>query len=1146
MRNERLLASVIWLSIAVWLLSTIYGFFSQTLSLDSSNYFPHTFSYLRNLVLILLLGVAATFSMIRWTRYETKKQLAEHKIPGAKSSMGPFPKQWEKINIPAAWLPIDGSEYPKLSAYISHVVSITKSPPKGFDPVVLAMFNATLETLRVLNGKPGLPASSRIGAHGDVTLPQHCYRVAECGFDVYETFHYEGYKPHARTLKAIKPNDPNSQGRALFSPGVISLELFILTCLSHDIGKLRTFQTTIPKRPIFTFRGNTDQKYVITKVIGDHGPVGSRLLAKLPCFNSIPYHLRSYIFSAIAHYHDPDTLPQAVNSHNDFVVKCDATQALMLALIDADKAGCAAEKTDPEDYPDSHVYYNPMNHRPLYEAVMNAILPGQGNQPYNHSASPNFIGHVSGDCIYIDFRKLYDRVVAHLDIQSEVATYGSSKDNEIHRSILQLLFAEGILATHLSGKIYPATKAVFESVVTPPPKMNKEQYELFKKGKPVEFTQAQLDQAAGNVISVKRTIVLLKRASVFAGARLPDSPSEVALSSCVYGEGTSLTVEQEENQRTRLKKRKLIEIAFDKAYQADRSEGKITFDLTAALTKIDTEYPFILEDDPRHAASYSDGTETAADISGDLLPCPAPETATPSASKSASTDPAKPKTAKPKPNSRNSKHMVPMGEMEKAPDADNPFSASAKENSQRLKSALAAGLSKSLPAPNDEAPWSTEEPDIIDESEMVEDSVISEDPGIDDEFEAFDEADEAIAELEEPEHYDEPDATPTIKTAIPGDADDIYGFLENDDDLFAPATSAPTRQVIDVKPPVISPSINEPATSDEEELEPEHNSHRKPQLTVDVDDDDERDRLAAISEAQRIKAEAAALAIESFPLGHHSFKAGDDRRSNAAKSSPVAKKALQAPLQKSPINEGVTLAECAPKATFTVSSSPAPKQRKRQTADSGTARPSQAPASPFRVPSSPAPKQKPLTGPQEAVPHQIAKSEATPPLPFVDSSLSPETITPSPVAQVAMPRFDSLAPIQDPQVASTDVMQEEQAPASVQLRVNSLINDDPMLAAKANPGAFMGSNREAIHTHVASIKDKYGFPLATKLNTAKPGSPETIYLTIPISLIEMPYVSELLADESFTKRLRRTPSKATQSIYIFLNSAGQECLAVRE
>ena len=1164
MRSERLLTSVIWLTISTWLVSTIYGLLSNAIQLDATNYFPATAFYLTNLTLILLASLVATLGVIKWTRYETKKHLGEHRIPGAKSSLGPFPQQWERTPIPAQWHPIDRDKFPKFAAYIDGIESLKNANSKDLDPTRSKIIDATFEVMRALNGKPGLPASSRIGAHGDVTLPEHCYQVAESGFEVHGSFHYEGYTPQAKTLKPISPNDPKNHGRALFQEGPLTLEAFILTCLAHDIGKLKTFQTEKPKGTIFTLRKKSQQKYIVKKVIGDHGPVGARLLAKLPKFSALPYSLRSYIYAALSHYHTPDKLPQAIDEHSNYIVKCDPTQALMLALIQADKAACAAEKMTPEDYPESLVYYNPMNHRPLYEAILNSILPGQGTVPYNHAASPNHIGHVHGNAIYVDFKKLYERVINHLDIQAEVATYGSSKDNEIHKAILQLLFAEGILATHFSGKIYPSSKAVFESVVVPPPKMNKEQYELFKKGKPVIFTEDQFEQAKAHRITVKRTIVLQKTAAIFAAHKFNDSPSQVSLAGCVYGEGTAITVEQEENQRTRLKKKKLLEIAFDQAYQADRSEGKKKFDLPAALKKIDEQYPFDVEGDPRiieerrSQAASEEGSDSSFDSATEKQ---SPESELPADSQGPK--PSATQASKPTPKQGQTKtgkkgHMVTLGAAEAAPGIDNPFSSPQPIKAPKPESAPIAPSQPELVVPV------TVEP----ERDLV--------------------TDDGHTTPEEQQHLVNAsnDTQPSLSTEI-----DDYSFLE-DEDLFALAPSSQTNEAQPISaPPLEQPVIEDPESVTDSSIDDVEQGRRIPPelltdsanltghaITVEIDAPDDVTQAFAQqqTDADRIQAEASARAFDSFEIGDHSFRSGEDRPSQSARKKGKNKSNVQAPIERSPVSEAVTLSE-TPAGSFQATTKPTHQQQPKQHTNKNPSVPKQlaqsGAASMFTVPTSskqPAPavaiarkpdiSSKPIEKAPALPTHQEQALAATPVPTFTDPEPVPklmetETQAPlstqqsQPVVKPAMPFLDmSLAPVSpEPQAVAAPTIpfmpkQEELAPVS--LRANSLINDDPLEAARANPVAFMVSNREPIFNYVSGLKDKHGFPSFSKMSPQQDGF--LVYLTIPVDQIVMPHITELLADKEFCKRLRRTPKTTSQPIYLFLNSEGIECLAVKE
>lgn len=357
---------------------------------------------------------------------------------------------------------------------------------------VLRYSPAFYRVFTLLNECTEFPASSRVGAHTATSLNVHCFHVMEEAGKLlkdHKSLIYTGLFDSRKKKLLYKPTNPDLDGVNLFFPTddrepILSPLLFLLTALCHDIGKMQTFVVDIPKNKTkldalrnkasaylskvhpkdAEIRNTPEQRvlYPVKAVVGDHGPMGSRLLARFPEFNKLQYLERSSLYTTLSHYHRPETTLLEESPTGERSLQSDHATALMMALIEADINACALEQHAPEDYSVPTRAYDPINFRPVREAVLSAIKPSSGYMPFNNTSKPEFLGVAGGDYILINFDRLHDVVKRTLNIQGEIAKLGKMHLNRLQYTILDVLMTEKLLVLSVDGKkAVPPAFAIF-------------------------------------------------------------------------------------------------------------------------------------------------------------------------------------------------------------------------------------------------------------------------------------------------------------------------------------------------------------------------------------------------------------------------------------------------------------------------------------------------------------------------------------------------------------------------------------------------------------------------------------------------------------------------------------------------------------
>lgn len=582
MRNEPLFSAVFWLTLMLWVFTTPLAHYLKIAPAEVALY-REIGAYLSGVIFSVMCGIVLVFVLIYFQRKDRLRYLGPHKGPTSDSSMGPLPNFWVKPVIADKPAQIDASKFPRLAHMVALAAkAASQGSPSSDTKEVFPIARAFLDVLRTLNTIPKLPASSKLGAHNNNTLIEHCCRVAEKCFDVFEDFDYQGI-PAEKKYDAVPARHQESEGRGLIEHELITLPLLVLTGLAHDIGKLRTFKTRDSEKGFME----------VVAVIGDHGPVGAQMLSRLPGVIASPYPFMHRMMMAISHYHHPKSLPQDKDDKGGFHIRCDATQGLMQALIDADKAACADERCSPEDYVEDELTYNPLGARPLAEAIQASIIPSLATTPYNIPQRPGHIGHVFDKVIYVDLRRLHERVARYLDVQHGLVLDNDTGIDALTRAIIEFLFSEKLLVCQIGDRKYPPLHAIFAAELLPPPMLNKEQKKVIEKLKTDNPTMteemirenfsAEIEAKAtkgpskDNKKVVVRSMILLSATHpIFASAHLRNSSTKVLLGHAVMGEATSVRDEDYEEIRNRILERRRQEIEEDVRYRESRRPPKLS------------------------------------------------------------------------------------------------------------------------------------------------------------------------------------------------------------------------------------------------------------------------------------------------------------------------------------------------------------------------------------------------------------------------------------------------------------------------------------------------------------------------------------------------------------------------------------------
>jgi len=169
--------------------------------------------------------------------------------------------------------------------------------------------------MEVMAAKRSLPASPVPGGHGGRTLMQHSAGVVHWMTKIAPGWVYEGQKNKKGQVVRAPVNGPHK-----FTPD--DFGLLVLTAFAHDIGKVNCYDLQPDGRVI--------------EVLPEHDTEGAKILRLIPEVMDLPLDDRRSLITAIAYYHHPFMIPEAV-----WVT--DRTRSLMELLIKADHATGRAE-----------------------------------------------------------------------------------------------------------------------------------------------------------------------------------------------------------------------------------------------------------------------------------------------------------------------------------------------------------------------------------------------------------------------------------------------------------------------------------------------------------------------------------------------------------------------------------------------------------------------------------------------------------------------------------------------------------------------------------------------------------------------------------------------------------------------------------
>ncbi|MHB8314416.1 MAG: hypothetical protein ACYDCW_01700 [Acidithiobacillus ferrivorans] len=281
----------------------------------------------------------------------------------------------------------------------------------------------------------GLPASPKMGSHGDNDLVTHSMRLA-----ILMANHWREENGVQQTVPgdAAKP----AQSRAY------SEALAIVTGLAHDIGKVQTFQ-----------RGPEG----IT-VIGLHDMIGGRMLATLPEYWDLNDDYQQRIMAqAIRYYHHPRSYPGAGNTRRGIVTDKAVTQ-LMEAIRRADYAAGAIEGRAEEVMAD-YLAEDELPERDLDEQVWETFLAilAKDRDAINHKSPQRRVGYKQGPVLYLIEKVVRERIVDDLSItRSDYTEANNGNPGKLIRVIADRLRKQNALITNIMGReASPAGAAVY-------------------------------------------------------------------------------------------------------------------------------------------------------------------------------------------------------------------------------------------------------------------------------------------------------------------------------------------------------------------------------------------------------------------------------------------------------------------------------------------------------------------------------------------------------------------------------------------------------------------------------------------------------------------------------------------------------------
>ncbi|MBU2785120.1 metal-dependent phosphohydrolase [Acidithiobacillus ferriphilus] len=326
--------------------------------------------------------------------------------------------------------PVEGGEPATAKKY----GALDTAPVRAFLAAGGHMAELFLAVFSILDASD-LPASPKMGSHGDNDLVTHSMRLAILMAN------------HWREVNGVHQTVPGDVAKPAQSRAY-SEALAIVTGLAHDIGKVQTFQ-----------RGPEG----IT-VIGLHDMIGGRMLATLPEYWDLNDDYQQRIMAqAIRYYHHPRSYPGAGNTRRGIVTDKAVTQ-LMEAIRRADYAAGAIEGRAEEVMAD-YLAEDELPERDLDEQVWETFLAilAKDRDAINHKSPQRRIGYKQGPVLYLIEKVVRERIVDDLSItRSDYTEANNGNPGKLIRVIADRLRKQNALITNIMGReASPAGAAVY-------------------------------------------------------------------------------------------------------------------------------------------------------------------------------------------------------------------------------------------------------------------------------------------------------------------------------------------------------------------------------------------------------------------------------------------------------------------------------------------------------------------------------------------------------------------------------------------------------------------------------------------------------------------------------------------------------------
>jgi len=479
MRTEPVVSAVTWVAATWWLiLSSLAGVFTLTEGSFSWDWAARSVAMFQSATIGLLIGVMVAVLLITHYRRTRMSVLAGEKTLTGRTTIGPYPGYWRLKSPTSVTLEqlvkndklkiLDRIAKKKfLSAWLS-LPSNTDDQALTAQVIHQAMSDdfkhAFFEVLCVYATRPALPATTRSGFHGGsvspVTLIDHALSVADTALGLIPDFIYRGLVSRPKRMPVLPPRDSHYMPDTFKSECPVGL--IALTALAHDVGK------------VFTFHEEADGR--VTEARGKHGPVGARMIPRLPSIQRLhPQHIRT-VTAVLAHYHACHTLPLDVDPKSgEMLIRDDKTVALMEIVIQADKAVCSAEAASSlslSDYESDSVEFKDTDADLIWQSIYLAITPNQERKPIN-GGNHERLGFKNGEYVYLIEDALLRAVTEFIGNIQPPGDRGGV--NTLTQAILHQLHKHSLLVTDYQGKSLDPGQALFKVEFRQPAKMVEKQ-----------------------------------------------------------------------------------------------------------------------------------------------------------------------------------------------------------------------------------------------------------------------------------------------------------------------------------------------------------------------------------------------------------------------------------------------------------------------------------------------------------------------------------------------------------------------------------------------------------------------------------------------------------------------------------------------